>query len=137
MTTTVYRAYDEGGRLLYVGIADNAFARFGTHAQGGAAWTAHVTTITLERYNDRETAAAAELSAIRNEDPVWNMRDRPLNRYMRWMIAYPDRAEFIEVDRQTTATIEAMTRKVWDRQAEECQRVAAMLKAGAVTVSQD
>jgi hypothetical protein len=91
MTTTLYRAYDAEDRLLYVGISDGVFDRFGQHGQGSC-WAVHAVKITLERYADREAASAAELSAIRTEDPVWNSQGRPMDRFMKWMVAYPDRA---------------------------------------------
>ena len=42
-------------------------------------------------YSDREMAADAELAAIRDEDPVFNLKGRACERYMQWMMAYPDR----------------------------------------------
>ena len=36
-------------------------------------------------------AADAELAAIRDEDPVFNLKRRAGERYMQWMMAYPDR----------------------------------------------
>ncbi len=90
MSTTLYRVYDAADRLLYVGITEGAFLRLGAHADN-AAWAAHAATITLERYGDRETAAAAELSEIRDEDPVWNINGRPYERFVQWMAAYPDK----------------------------------------------
>jgi hypothetical protein len=45
----------------------------------------------LQRYSDREMAADAELAAIRDEDPVINLKGRACERYMQWMMAYPDR----------------------------------------------
>jgi len=64
--------------------------RFGAHP--GAAWTAYAAKITvLQRYSDREMAADAELAAIRDEDPVFNLKGRACQRCMQWMMAYPDR----------------------------------------------
>jgi hypothetical protein len=88
--TTLYRTYDADGRLLYVGISDGVFLRLGAHTEHSQ-WAAHAATITLQRYDDRQTAAAAELLAIRDEDPVWNMHGRPVDRFIRWMMAYPGR----------------------------------------------
>jgi hypothetical protein len=59
-----------------------------------------VVKLTFERHSDRETAAAAELFAIRDEDPVWNVRGRPFERSMQWMAAYPDKhADDISLER--------------------------------------
>ena len=92
MTTTLYRAYDSADRLLYVGISDDPWGRLAQHGGGaGSGWTRHAVKLTFETYVDRETASAAELSAIRNDDPVWNMKGRPIDRFLQWMIAYPGR----------------------------------------------
>lgn len=88
--TTLYRAFDAEGRLLYVGISGNVFLRFTEH-EANAAWTAHAVRIELEHYSTREAALAAEAEAIRTEDPVWNMDGRPFGRFMQWMAAYPNR----------------------------------------------
>ena len=93
--TTLYRAYDADDRLLYIGITDDVYRRLDKHAVHSP-WAVHATKITLERHPDRETATAAERSAIDNEDLVFN-RDRRSNgrgprnsdRFTRWMIAYP------------------------------------------------
>lgn len=87
--TTLYRAFDARGQLLYVGISDSPFLRLGQH-DVSAAWTRYTTTVTLERHATREDAATAEREAIHNEDPVWNIQGRPVDRFMRWMAAYPD-----------------------------------------------
>lgn len=89
MTTTLYRAYDDLDRLLYVGISDGEFIRLGQHA-ASAAWTAYTVRITLERHPLRADAEAAERAAILNEDPVWNYQGRPTARFLQWMAAYPD-----------------------------------------------
>ncbi|MGI8900685.1 MAG: hypothetical protein ACR2HA_07105 [Nocardioides sp.] len=89
-STTLYRAFDSRGRLLYVGISDSPFLRFGQH-DGCSGWAAHATRLDLERFQSREAAAATEATAIRDEDPVWNMAGRPMGRFMQWMAAYPNR----------------------------------------------
>lgn len=106
--TTLYRAYDDAGRLLYVGIAGSPFARLGQH--NGAGWTRHAVSITLERHEDREAAAAAELAAIRTEDPVWNMSGRPMDRHFKWMLAYPKR----HADEVTDEELERVMREAAD-----------------------
>lgn len=89
MTTTLYRAYDDRDRLLYVGISDGAFIRLAQHA-ADSPWTVYAVKVTLERYTLRSDAEAAEQEAIAGEDPVWNVRGRPLARFYQWMAAYPD-----------------------------------------------
>ena len=86
-TTTLYRAFDSAGRLLYVGISHDALLRIGQHC--GRTWARHAASITFERFDSRAEAAAAELAAIRNEDPVFNMAGRPQTRWLQWLAAYP------------------------------------------------
>lgn len=88
MTCTLYRAYDDRDRLLYVGISDGAFIRLAQHA-ASAPWTVYAVRITLERYVRRGDAEDAERRAIATEDPVWNYQGRPASRYLAWMAAYP------------------------------------------------
>ena len=95
--TTLYRAYDTAGRLLYVGIAKDVFDRVGQHRT--SAWSRHATRLEFIEYPTRDDAAAAELEAIRTEDPVWNIMGRPHERHLRWMAAYPDMdPDGVEVD---------------------------------------
>ena len=89
MTTTVYRMYDAQERRLYVGMTDGAFMRLSSHADKSK-WAQLTTKITLERFEDRALARAAESAAIRDEDPVFNVGGRPRKRSMQWAIAYPD-----------------------------------------------
>jgi hypothetical protein len=89
VTTTLYRAYDARDRLLYVGISDGEFIRLAQHA-ASAPWTMYAATITLKRYVRRADAEQAERAAILDEDPVWNVKGRPLARFYQWMAAYPD-----------------------------------------------
>lgn len=89
MTTTLYRAYDDRDRLLYVGISDGEFIRLAQHA-ASAPWTMYAVKVTLQRYRLRHDAERAEAAAILGEDPVWNVRGRPAKRFLQWMAAYPD-----------------------------------------------
>ena len=89
MTTTLYRAYDDRDRLLYVGISDGEFIRLAQHA-ADSPWTGYTVKITLKRYLLRADAEAAERVAIATEDPVWNYQGRPARRFLQWMAAYPD-----------------------------------------------
>lgn len=89
MTTTLYRAYDDRDRLLYVGISDGEFIRLAQH-EANSPWTVYAVKVTLARYTLRADAEAAEQAAIAGEDPVWNVRGRPTARFLQWMAAYPD-----------------------------------------------
>ena len=89
MTTTLYRAFDDQERLLYVGISDGDFIRLAQHA-ASAPWTVYAVKVTLERFTLRTDAERAESTAILEEDPVWNVKGRPLERFYQWMAAYPN-----------------------------------------------
>ncbi|MFJ5532525.1 hypothetical protein [Streptomyces sp. NPDC093261] len=90
MTATVYRAYDEQERLLYVGISYNELLRLGQHTSSSQ-WAAYVAKITFQRCATRREAEEAEAEAIKSEDPVFNYVGRPSRRFLQWMAAYPHR----------------------------------------------
>ena len=73
--TTLYRFFDADDRLLYVGIAGNPGRRFHQHANGpdGKPWWSHVARSTMEHFDTREEAAAAEVAAIVTEHPLHNV----------------------------------------------------------------
>ena len=71
--TALYRLYDTDDRLLYVGIANNPERRWKQHAYEKAdLWWHEVTDKTVEWFESREKAAAAEIIAIRAEYPRYN-----------------------------------------------------------------
>jgi hypothetical protein len=72
IATSLYRFFDGGGSLLYVGITSRGEARFHEHARTQP-WWPYVATCTVEHFADRPAAAAAELVAIRDELPMWNV----------------------------------------------------------------
>lgn len=74
MDTTLYRLYDNRGRLLYVGISLSALLRLRQHRQKG--WWPKTTRCTFEHFPSRKLAAAAELRAIRDEKPRFNIQGR-------------------------------------------------------------
>ncbi len=89
--TALYRFFDENGVLLYVGVTDNLGTRWATHADQKHWWD-RVTSYTLEWFDTREAAEAAEQHAIWIEKPLYNVRHTrskgaqkraaaPLNRY--------------------------------------------------------
>ena len=69
--TAVYRLYDYGGRLLYVGITNNPDVRFAYHALTKG-WWCRVAEKRVEWHTDRPTARQHEASAIKAEGPVHN-----------------------------------------------------------------
>jgi predicted GIY-YIG superfamily endonuclease len=74
--TTLYRLYNSQDRLLYIGIAGNPGRRFQQH-RGDKPWWGEVSRTELEHYADRDQAAAAELEAIRDEKPLYNVVGAP------------------------------------------------------------
>lgn len=73
--TTLYRLFDTEGALLYVGIAGNPGRRWEQHRKDKP-WWGDVASTRLEHFATREEAAAAELEAIRTEDPRHNIVGR-------------------------------------------------------------
>jgi predicted DNA-binding transcriptional regulator AlpA len=70
--TTLYRAFDVDGRLLYVGVSWNALHRLAQHRRIVGWWNA-ATRVELEHFGSRVEAEAAELHAIRAESPAFNV----------------------------------------------------------------
>lgn len=69
--TTVYRLYDQAGRLLYVGTSVDPRVRWEQHARSKLWWSA-VTRATVVWHPTRTDALAAERHAIRTEGPLHN-----------------------------------------------------------------
>jgi predicted GIY-YIG superfamily endonuclease len=70
--TSLYRFHDAQGGLLYVGIAGNPGRRFQEHA-GTKPWWVQVSWVSVERYETRTEAEAAETEAIQTERPKYNV----------------------------------------------------------------
>lgn len=72
--TALYRLYGQDGVLLYVGITKNIRVRFAHHARNKDWWPQVDRGRTrIVWLDDRPTAEAAELEAIRDERPVHNI----------------------------------------------------------------
>lgn len=69
--TALYRLYDGGDTLLYIGISHQPEVRFEQHADHQAWWPL-VARREVEWFDKRPPAAAAEAAAIRAEDPEHN-----------------------------------------------------------------
>jgi predicted GIY-YIG superfamily endonuclease len=76
LPTFLYRLYDADGVLLYVGITNNLATRMGRHSVEKS-WWPEVAGIRVEVCANRQEAEAAELAAIRDERPVWNVDGVP------------------------------------------------------------
>lgn len=67
----LYRFFSADGALLYVGITNSPRDRFSQH-RSAAPWWEEATSITLTRYTNRNELAAAEIHAIKTENPKYN-----------------------------------------------------------------
>jgi hypothetical protein len=72
---TLYRYYDAGDRLLYVGITGQGHWRAGQHA-AMAAWWPLVARATFEHFDSEPAARAAEQEQIATLDPLYNIAGR-------------------------------------------------------------
>jgi predicted GIY-YIG superfamily endonuclease len=75
-TQTLYRFFDADGSLLYVGITDTWYQRFHEHERKSG-WFSKVASCTFESHETREKVMAAELIAIRSENPEFNQLHNP------------------------------------------------------------
>ena len=76
MKQTLYRFFDKDSNLLYVGITNTWHQRFHQHERT-AGWFSRVAHATFEPYESREAVEAAELVAIKTENPQFNKASNP------------------------------------------------------------
>ncbi len=69
--TCVYRLYDADDRLLYVGLTMNPLGRMSKHRR--RAWWQDVDRITMQWFDGREAAKAAEWRATGTDAPLYNI----------------------------------------------------------------
>lgn len=76
----IYRAWDEYGRLLYVGTSVNPVARLKQHRITGTGiyWYGAMRDWRAEWYPSEGMARAAESVAIATEGPLYNLDGNPL-----------------------------------------------------------
>lgn len=74
--TALYRLFDKDGALLYVGITWDVEQRMTGH-RSDKAWWPDVTERRVEWLPNRPLALAAELDAIRAEQPRYNIAGTP------------------------------------------------------------
>jgi excinuclease UvrABC nuclease subunit len=86
--TTVYRFRDADGRLLYVGIAEDPEQRILAGHVNGSRWIRHAASIELALHADRPAARAAELLAIKTENPVFNRLGRSSQAALAALVEY-------------------------------------------------
>lgn len=119
----VYRLYDDGGELLYVGVADKIGRRWDQHARSQQ-WWPDVSRQTVEWHPDRDVALLAEEAAIKAECPKYNVMHTPRARGPRERVFGPlpegASAEFVglrqlvlekaDLDAEINATLEELLR---------------------------
>jgi predicted GIY-YIG superfamily endonuclease len=75
--TALYRIFDTGGELAYIGIAQNVMARLADHERLSAWYSGNVGNVAIEWFTSREHAARAEIAAIKAESPRENDIHKP------------------------------------------------------------
>ncbi|WP_062434940.1 GIY-YIG nuclease family protein [Herbidospora daliensis] len=83
LPTSLYRLFAADGSLLYVGIGGNPGRRFEQH-RSDKPWWGDVASMTIEHHPTREAALAAELQAIKTENPRHNIAGRIDDALPRW-----------------------------------------------------
>jgi prevent-host-death family protein len=71
--TAVYWLRDELGVLLYVGVAEDPARRWGQHA-ADKPWWSDVRTRTVEWFDTKAEAHAAEMASVKRDCPRYNQR---------------------------------------------------------------
>jgi hypothetical protein len=74
--TSLYRHYDADGRLLYVGISVSHLLRMVGHRKASD-WYWDIKRVEVEHFPCHASAAMAEITAIRTEQPLWNKAHQP------------------------------------------------------------
>lgn len=98
MSTALYRRFDAGGRLLYVGVTNWPYDRAVTHG-AKSLWLPFAASGTTSWYATRMEAEQAEKAAIRDELPLFNRYHSAPGARER-LIAYlttADRTDLVEV----------------------------------------
>lgn len=71
--TQLYRHYDEEGELLYVGVSLSTVQRLANH-RDDSSWFKEIRSVTIEGFETRKQALAAERKAVENERPKYNVK---------------------------------------------------------------
>lgn len=73
--TSLYRHFDKDKNLLYIGISLNTLNRLGQHRRN-AHWFKSISAVTIEHFTTRSEALHAETSAIQQENPLHNIKNK-------------------------------------------------------------
>lgn len=74
----LYRHFDDEGLLLYVGVSINPAARLSCHKYTSL-WYPRIATITIERFQTKQSALNAEFNAMLFERPKFNKNGATAN----------------------------------------------------------
>lgn len=74
----VYRVYDADERLIYIGCTENLAGRLRAHRMNSW-WSSQAARVVAKVYRDKRCGRAAELAAIKSENPRWNIKGRYSN----------------------------------------------------------
>ena len=74
--TTLYRYFNSSNELLYVGISKSPMQRLEEHKYR-AAWFESAESVKFEKFDTRDAALKAESIAIKNENPIFNIQNKP------------------------------------------------------------
>jgi predicted GIY-YIG superfamily endonuclease len=75
MTTFLYRLFNDGDELLYVGISGRVTARIESHLQSKP-WRHQIAHMRAVGFPSRDAARKAEREAIRLENPKYNIQHK-------------------------------------------------------------
>lgn len=93
--THLYRHFNAGGELLYVGISLSAVHRLGQHKEHSH-WFSTISRVEIQKFETREEALLAETHAIRDEKPKHNIKKRSAektkNEKTEYVTAYAENA---------------------------------------------
>jgi len=70
--TDVYKAFDDDGEILYVGISYDASERLRQHRRSSR-WWGMATWFEVDRYATREEAENVEAASVMFDDPPFNI----------------------------------------------------------------
>ena len=88
----LYRHFDAEGTLLYVGISLRPFSRFKEH-NTHSGWADQIANMAIEYFPTRMEAMAAEIKAVQEESPLYNIRLRKPKPPVRIAKVVEERAE--------------------------------------------
>jgi predicted GIY-YIG superfamily endonuclease len=115
----LYRAFDDGDRLLYVGITDNMFRRLMNEHSASAKWIEYASRLDITQFPSKREARQAEVVAIKTEGPIFNRNGRARAVWFADLANYVGQAE---AERLSDPVVWARP-GAWDLGEEEADRL--------------